>query len=76
MKIRQKWEPSCSLRTDGRMHGNEANSHFSPFCERAYKTVSSGINLSHKIGYTNKTTLKHYVATLINILLTMSILIH
>ena len=30
------WEPSCSLRTDGRgdRHG-EANSRFSQFCERA-----------------------------------------
>jgi hypothetical protein len=46
------------------MDGNEANSHFSPFCESAYEIVSSAINLNLKIGYTNKSTLKHYPVTL------------
>jgi hypothetical protein len=32
-----QWEPSCSMPTDGH---DEANSHFSQFCERAYKPVS------------------------------------
>jgi hypothetical protein len=46
-----KWEPSCSLRTDGQMDANEANSQFPPFCESAHKIVSTTINLSHKIVY-------------------------
>ena len=53
------------MRIEGRMDGNEANSHFSPFRERAYKVFSSAINLNHKIGYANKSTLKYDVVTLI-----------
>jgi len=31
-----QWEPSCSMRTDGRTNIYDvANSRFSPFCERA-----------------------------------------
>jgi hypothetical protein len=33
-----QWEPSCSMRTDGRTERHdEANSSFSQFCESAYK---------------------------------------
>ena len=41
MKTRQ-WEPSCSIRTDGRTDTHDkANSRFAQFCERASKLESA-----------------------------------